>query len=132
MADISDQAPDSQPDDEKRRTLLPRFSAFTPEQASELAQVQVQRVVIFTGGVLTTVITVFSTALGFVTGFAWNTFMQKWLPTVLKLDKNSTDAPLIYALAVTLLAVIFIFVVAFITRRYESLRERIERDSRRP
>jgi len=132
MADISEQVPESQNDDEKRRTLLPKFSAFTPEQAAELAQVQAQRVFIFTGGLLTAVITVFSTALGLVTGLAWNTFMQKWLPKVLKLDQNSTDAPLVYAVAVTLLAVIFIFVVAFVTRRYESLRARIERDPRQP
>ena len=122
-----------QDQDERHRTLLPRLSAFTPEQAQELAQMQVQRVVVFTGNFLTATITVFSTALGLVTGLAWNAFMTNWLQnsmpftTFTPLDK----VRLFYAIGVTLLTVIFVFIVSFVNRRNDWLQRRLDSDRNR-
>lgn len=98
---------------------------FTAEQAQELAQMQVQRVVVLTGNFLTTVITVITTALGLVTALAWNKYISDWLPTVklLGIIKDPLDKELSYAVAVTLITVVSLGIVAIIKERRDKRAE---------
>jgi MFS superfamily sulfate permease-like transporter len=83
-----------------------------------LAAHEARQVVIFTGDVLTTTAALLTSALSFVAALAWNTFMQAWLPTVnLPNLHNTVVKQLVYALAVTLIAVLSVALISRIRKR---------------
>ncbi len=101
----------------KHRLVL---RGFTAEQAQELAQMQVQRVVVLTGNFFTTIITVITSAFGLVTALAWNKFIGDWLPTVNLFGvTDHLGKELVYALTVTVITVLSIGVVAVMRARRE-------------
>jgi hypothetical protein len=105
----------------KHRLVL---RGFTAEQAQELAQMQVQRVVVLTGNFFTTIITVITSAFGLVTALAWNKFISDWLPTVKLFGVvDGLAKELVYALTVTVATVIAIGVVAITRERRDKQRE---------
>src|ERR1700746_1671302 len=109
----------------KHRLLL---RGFTADQAQELAQMQVQRVVVLTGNFFTTIITVITSAFGLVTALAWNKFIGDWLPTVNLFGvRNQLGKELVYTLTVTVITVLAIGVLAITRDRRDKQRETREK-----
>jgi predicted DNA repair protein MutK len=109
----------------KHRLVL---RGFTTEQAQELAQMQVQRVVVLTGNFFTTIITVITSAFGLVTALAWNKFIGDWLPTVNLFGVGDhLGKELVYALTVTIMTVLAIGILAVTRERRDKQREAREK-----
>lgn len=85
--------------------------------ATQMAQQQMQRAYAVTSNFITTVVSLVSSALGFVAAFAWNTFIQAWLNSVYNVGQNSVQGKLIYAIAATVFAVVVIGLLGIVTSR---------------
>jgi hypothetical protein len=98
-------------------------ATHTPQQGIDLPGLAVQearQVVIFTGDFLTTGVTLLSSALSLVAALAWNNFVLAWLPTVHFLNvRDEVPKKLLYALAVTTIAVTSVTVMARVRKRLE-------------
>jgi len=120
MSDQSSSTPspvvDTDKEDNEKHGLTLR--GFTTEQAQELAQLQLQRVVIVTSNVLTTSVTVLVSALSLVAALSWNTFITHWLPTIPQFASyGDLGKYLVYAIISTLLAVSAIILLGIIEGR---------------
>jgi Family of unknown function (DUF5654) len=83
-----------------------------------LAVHEAKQVIVFTGDVLTTTAALITSALSFVAALAWNNFMQAWLPTVNPLSlRDPVIKQLVYALTVTLIAVLSVALISRIRKR---------------
>jgi hypothetical protein len=79
---------------------------------------QAKQVIVLTGDVLTTTGALLTSALSLVAALAWNNFIQAWLPTVHFLNRGGTVIKeLIYAFAVTLIAVLTVTVISRVRKR---------------
>jgi|GEM_PF-1011133 len=104
----------------KKRLELKGFSReqaqAVHQMATQMAAQQARRAVAATSSFLTTVVTLVSSAVGFVAAFAWNDALQAWLKT----QYNAGDAvqgKLIYALVATVFAVVVIGILGLIHGR---------------
>jgi VIT1/CCC1 family predicted Fe2+/Mn2+ transporter len=119
---MSNPSPMTDSPEHARRRL--QLRGFTSEQAQEvqrlaqaMAQQQVQRAVSATSNFVTTVVTLLSSAVGFVAAFAWNTAIQTWLQTLNVGNGSLVERDFIYAIIATVFAIVVIGVLGFIHGR---------------
>jgi hypothetical protein len=110
------------PEQVKRRLEMRGFSrdqvAEMQKLASAMAQQQMKNTVQATTNFISTVVTLLSSAVGFVAAFAWNDAISHWIPTVPLLSTQSdVDKRFIYALFATLFAVVVIAVLGIVNGR---------------
>lgn len=87
---------------------------------TRLAARQARQVIIFSGDVVTTTAALLISAVSLVAALAWNSFMQVWLPTVTFLDlRDPVIKQLVYALAVTFIAVVTAVLVSRVRKRVQ-------------
>lgn len=86
------------------------------EQAREAAMEAARKAGRFSREFLVTVISVVTTAFGVVVALAWNTALSNWLGGLSGKD-TQTIALFVYALVITLLAVLAIVILSRVARR---------------
>lgn len=114
----------SQESPEQAKRRLERIG-LRPEQVQEvqraaqaMAQQQIKNTLAGASNFVTTVVTLLSSAVGFVAAFAWNTAIASWLPTVPLFSSSSkVTENFIYALFATLFAVVVIAILGIINGR---------------
>jgi hypothetical protein len=94
-----------------------REAVALAEAAREAAVEAAKRAGRFSREFLATVVSVVGTALGVVVALAWNGALTKWFETVFNSENSQVTALFIYALLVTLLAVVVIITMGRVARR---------------
>jgi Family of unknown function (DUF5654) len=98
-----------------RRAEQERGEASRLAEAADATRVAAQRAGRFSREFIVTVFAVVTTAFGFVVALAWNTALSQWLAALQK--NKETWAYFVYALIVTLLAVLVIVLLTRLARR---------------
>ena len=94
-----------------------REAVALAEAAREAAVEAAKRAGRFSREFLATVVSVVGTALGVVVALAWNGALTKWFGTVFNSPGSQVTAQFVYALLVTLLAVVVIILMGRVARR---------------
>jgi hypothetical protein len=101
-----------------------RHRLFTADQflamqhiAQDVANKQFRRFTIATSNVIISVVALLSSALGLVVALAWNKAVTDWLRTITIFDNDPLAKEFAYAGGLTVLGVMAIGVLGYVTRR---------------
>lgn len=103
----------------QRRFGISRDQAAAMYQESmRLSQKQLERAFALTSNFITTVVTLVSSAVGFVAAFAWNNAIQTWLASAsIFKGYDPVTKGFIYAIVATVFAVVVIGILGFVNAR---------------